>query len=159
MLARALSVSYRWRLERREALQHLARLRHKSETDFGTQLDFLMLEFKSTPAGQAFLAAHGAEEENSALRGFIRYGDGSEGRRLFTENDCCRSRRIGRRHVAAAMGKDGLGGAAQSFTGGATIDVNVKAPLGTTVTANTHGLFDRVTVNRGFVMPEAGVGK
>jgi hypothetical protein len=134
-----------WRLERREALQRLARLRHKSETDLNTQLDFLFSEFKSSPAGRAFLEAHGAEAENSALHSFIRYGDHSEAQRLV----------YGKQLLPMAS----LVGEAPSLTGSASIDVNVTAPHGTSVKASAGGLFDRVTVNRGFVMPETGVGK
>jgi hypothetical protein len=121
-----------WRLERREALQHLARLRHKAETDAATQLDYLMMELKDTPDGRAFLAARSPADMNSALHGFIRYGDASEGQRL-------------------AYGQ-ALMPMAQKVTGSASIDVNVSAPKGTSVKADADGLFDTVQVNRGLAM-------
>jgi len=132
-----------WRLERRAALQHLARLRHKSETDLNTQLDFLFSEFKSTPAGRAFLEAHGAEAENSALHGFIRYGDNSEARRLA----------YGKQLLPMAASAGGP----QTVTGSATLKVDVNAPRGTSVKAAADGLFDTVEVNRGLAMEGTGL--
>ena len=132
-----------WRLERRAALQRLARLRHKSETDLNTQLDFLFSEFKSTPAGQAFLAAHGAEAENSALHGFILYGDNSEAQRLA----------YGRQLLPMAT----AAGGSQTVTGNATLKVDVNAPRGTSVKAAADGLFDTVEVNRGLAMEGTGL--
>ena len=121
-----------WRLERRAALKHLAGLRHKAETDAATQLDFLMQELSSTPAGRDFLAAQSPDAMNKSLHHFIRYGDDSEAARL-------------------QYGRELLGTVNGTVTGSASLDVNVTAPKGTSVKAGADGLFNRVTVNRGHV--------
>jgi hypothetical protein len=131
-----------WRLERREALQHLARLRHKSETDANTQLDFLMSELKDTPAGRAFLASQSPQDMNRSLHSFIGYGDNSEARRLAN----------GQNLLPLASSAGG----SQTVTGSATLKVDVNAPRGTSVKAAADGLFDTVEVNRGLAMEPTG---
>lgn len=131
-----------WRLERREALQHLARLRHKSETDANTQLDFLMSEIKDTPAGRAFLASQSPQDMNRSLHSFIGYGDNSEARRLAN----------GQNLLPLASSAGG----SQTVTGSATLKVDVNAPRGTSVKAAADGLFDTVEVNRGLAMETTG---
>jgi hypothetical protein len=132
-----------WRLDRRAALDDLAAKRHTLETDAGTQLDFLMQELQSTPAGRAFLESTSPDAMNKSLHGFIRYGDNSEGARLAYGNS-----------ILKTLGK-GAGIGAGTLSGTADINVNVNAPRGTSVKASADGLFDRVNVNRGLVMPEA----
>lgn len=75
-----------WRLERRTALENLARQQGKSPTDPDVQMDFYVDELKRHPGGGAFLASSSIEDANRALKGFIRYGSpydkGGEGTRL-----------------------------------------------------------------------------
>jgi Phage tail lysozyme len=146
-----------WRLERRAALQRLARLRHKSETDAGTQLDFMMSELKDTPEGRAFLAAHDPESMNRALHAHIRYGDNSEGLRLaYGKSLLPLAEKSQPGSLLAAATKAGMtGGGATTVTGSATLKVDVNAPQGTSVKADADGLFDRVQVNRGLAMSDA----
>jgi hypothetical protein len=148
-----------WRLERRAALQALAAKRHTLETDAGTQLDFLMQEIQSTPQGRAFIASRSPEDMNRALHGFIRYGDASENTRLaYGRSLLPLAEKTQPGSLLAAAGRAGMGGAAGTVTGSATLDVTVAAPRGTTVKASADGLFDRVKVDRGAVMPDASGG-
>jgi hypothetical protein len=55
--------------------------------------------------------------------------------------------------LLAAANKNQMEGWAASVTGSASISVDVKAPKGTTVKADGGDLFNRVTINRGLVMP------
>jgi Phage tail lysozyme len=140
-----------WNKERREALRALAAKKHKLETDAGVQMDFIMQELNETPQGRAFLGAQGLDAENRELHRHIRYGDNSEGRRLMNaRNLFSLAERPTGGSLLAAAAKSGLGGAATTVTGSASLDINIKAPPGTSVRANADGLFDRVQVNRGF---------
>jgi hypothetical protein len=146
-----------WRLDRREALDALAAKRHTLETDAAVQLDFLMQELQSSPAGQAFLAARTPEQMNSALRGFIRYGDNSEDQRLaYGRSLLPLAEKTKPGSLLAAAGANGLGGAGGKISGAASISVDVNAPPGTRVKADTSGdLFDTIEINRGLAMQQA----
>jgi hypothetical protein len=141
---------FQWRKERRDALKALAAKRHALETDAGVQLDFMMQEFNNTPQGLAFLNARSPEQMNRALRQHIRYGDNSEGRRLANGLALMPlAERTQPGSLLAAAGKSGMMGGASTVTGSASLDVNVRAPPGTSVRADAKGLFDRVNVDRG----------
>ncbi len=141
-----------WRKERRNALRALAAKRGTLETDLATQLDFLVNELHDTPQGRAFLAQQGMGPMNALLHRHIRYGDNSELRRLLNGEallPLAEQSKPG--SLLAAANKNGLmGGGATTVTGSASLDVNVKAPPGTTVRADAKGLFDRVNVDRGY---------
>jgi hypothetical protein len=93
-----------WRLDRRDALESFARSRGSSPGDHETQMDFLMNEIRSTPAGRAFLEAKTPEEANAALHKFIGYGDNTEPVRLANA-------------AAILSGKGGGGGAPDALGG------------------------------------------
>lgn len=140
-----------WNKERRAALRAFAAKRHALETDLGTQLDFIMKELHETPQGNAFLVDQDTGGMNRDLHRHIRYGDASETRRLANGLRLMPlAERTQPGSLLASAGKAGLGGGgATTVTGSASLDVNVRAPPGTTVRANADGLFDRVNVDRG----------
>jgi hypothetical protein len=73
-----------WRLDRLQNLNAFAAKRGTSISDINTQLDFIKWEMAGPEAahGQAFMNAKTIDEANAALKGYIRYGDNSEGTRL-----------------------------------------------------------------------------
>jgi len=73
-----------WRLDRWQGLQDFARARGTSPYDANTQPDFIGTEFNGPEKRTAapFLAAPGVTSANTALKGYIRYGDDSQGARL-----------------------------------------------------------------------------
>lgn len=71
-----------WRLERRTALEALARARGVSPLDPNLQMDYFMQELKSRAGGKDFLAASDLAGANNAMKTFIAYGDDSQGTRL-----------------------------------------------------------------------------
>lgn len=73
-----------WRLDRWNALQDFAKTRGTDPTDRDTQLDFIRHEMGGSErrAGDRFMAATDLPSANSALKGYIRYGDDSQGTRL-----------------------------------------------------------------------------
>lgn len=145
-----------WRLERRAALQAMADKKHKLETDAGVQLDFMMKEINETRQGHDFLAASSMDDMNGALHRHIRYGDASEGRRLANGRALLPlAERTQPGSLLAAAGKSGvMGGGTTTVTGSASLDVNVRAPPGTSVRADAKGLFDRVNVDRGLSLSQ-----
>jgi hypothetical protein len=143
-----------WRLDRRRALQEFAARRHALETDLPTQLDYLMSELHS-PAGRAFNSAGTPEAINAALHRFIKYGDASEGARLnYGMRLLPLAEKTQPGSLLAAAGKAGIGGPVGTWMGSASVDVNFRnLPKGASVAASADGLFDRVRVDRGSVMP------
>jgi hypothetical protein len=73
-----------WRLDRWDGLRNFAASRGTSPNDQNTQLDFMMHELRGPEAraGSQFFAAQDLPSANRALKGYIRYGDDSEGTRL-----------------------------------------------------------------------------
>lgn len=73
-----------WRQSRWQALQDYAKSRGTDPTDRDTQLDFIRQEMGGPEkrAGDRFLAAADLPSANAALKGYIRYGDQSQGTRL-----------------------------------------------------------------------------
>ena len=73
-----------WNSNRLQHLQAFAAQRGTSVTDPNTQLDFIKWELSGPESAhaQAFFGAKTVEEANEALKGYIRYGDNSEGTRL-----------------------------------------------------------------------------
>jgi hypothetical protein len=73
-----------WRLDRWNGLQDFAKSRGTDPTDVNTQLDYIGQEIggPESKAGSKFLAATDLPSANAALKGYIRYGDDSEGTRL-----------------------------------------------------------------------------
>lgn len=73
-----------WRLDRWDNLQKYAQAQGKSPTDPNVQMDFIRTEMTGpeAKAGKAFMAAPDLDSASAALRGYIRYGDNSEGTRL-----------------------------------------------------------------------------
>ena len=73
-----------WRLERLQNLNAFAARRGTPISDVNTQIDFIKWEMAGPEAAnaKAFLSAQTVDEANAALKGYIRYGDNSEGTRL-----------------------------------------------------------------------------
>lgn len=73
-----------WRLDRWGNLQNFAKAQGKEPTDPNVQLDFIGHEMAGpeSKAGQAFLAAKDLPSASAALKGYIRFGDDSDARRL-----------------------------------------------------------------------------
>lgn len=73
-----------WRQGRRQGLEDFAGARGSSSSDPQTQLDYALHEMRGpeAKAGGAFLASPDLQSANAALKGFIRYGDDSQGTRL-----------------------------------------------------------------------------
>ncbi len=77
-----------WRGDRWENLKNFAAGSGRDPHDINVQLDYLLWEGKNSPnpkdrqAFNRFLAADTPEAANRALKGYIRYGDDSEGTRL-----------------------------------------------------------------------------
>jgi hypothetical protein len=74
-----------WREDRRANLERFAASQGKPANDLNTQLDFIKYEMtKGAEARNAapFLASTDLSSANRALKGYIRYGDNSEGTRL-----------------------------------------------------------------------------
>lgn len=73
-----------WRLDRKTGLENYAKQSGKSVADLDLQMDNVVREMlgPEAKAAKAFLAASDLPSANAALRGFIRYGDNSEGERL-----------------------------------------------------------------------------
>lgn len=77
-----------WRGPRLQALREFAASRGTHYADQNTQLDFIRHEMGGTErrAGDQFLATQDLPSANRALKGYIRYGDDSEGTRLTNAN-------------------------------------------------------------------------
>lgn len=73
-----------WRLDRWNGLQNFAAARGTSPFDRDTQLDFINYEMNGPEArnAAAFRNAADLPAANAALKGYIRYGDNSQGTRL-----------------------------------------------------------------------------
>jgi hypothetical protein len=74
-----------WRLDRLDNLKRFAEERGSKWDDLGTQADFHVWESTEGPEARnarGFYQARTPEEANRALKGYIRYGDNSEGTRL-----------------------------------------------------------------------------
>lgn len=73
-----------WRGDRRQGLQDFAQSTGSDASNPRTQLDFALHEMNGPEAKTAasFLAAPDVTSANTALKGFIRYGDNSQGARL-----------------------------------------------------------------------------
>jgi hypothetical protein len=74
-----------WRLERRADLENFAASQGRPANDLNTQLDFIKYEMtkgKEARNAAPFLAATDLSSANRALKGYIRYGDNTEGTRL-----------------------------------------------------------------------------
>lgn len=73
-----------WRLDRYDGLQNFAKARGGASNDPNTQLDFIRQEMNGPESRSAagFLNAPDLASANAALKGYIRYGDASEGTRL-----------------------------------------------------------------------------
>lgn len=73
-----------WRLDRWQNLQDFAKARGTDPTDRDTQMDFVLHEMQGPEkrAGSRFLAATDLPSANAALKGYIRYGDDTQGQRL-----------------------------------------------------------------------------
>jgi hypothetical protein len=75
-----------WRGERFNQLQEFAQQKGTSWRDANTQLEFVAHEMKNNPyeaqQSQRFLAATTVQDANAGLKDYIRYGDGSDSRRL-----------------------------------------------------------------------------
>lgn len=76
-----------WRKDRLDNLLNYAATTGRAADDLDTQLDYLVEEMLGNYGteggkGAAFLSAKDPESANRALKGYIRYGDNSEGQRL-----------------------------------------------------------------------------
>jgi hypothetical protein len=73
-----------WRLDRWQGLQDFAKTRGTSPYDANTQMDFIGTELGGPEKRSAapFFAAPDVTSANTALKGYIRYGDDSQGTRL-----------------------------------------------------------------------------
>jgi len=73
-----------WRLDRWKGLQDYAASRGSSPYDANTQLDYIGVEMGGPEKRSAapFMAAPDVDSANAALKGYIRYGDDSQGVRL-----------------------------------------------------------------------------
>ncbi len=73
-----------WRLDRWDGLRNFAASRGAQPNDPNAQLDYVMHELQGPErrAAGPFLAAQDLPTANRALKGYIRYGDDSEGTRL-----------------------------------------------------------------------------
>lgn len=73
-----------WRQDRLDGLESYAKATGRSPSDPDTQLDWLVKEMQGPEAKTAapFFTAADPQSANAALKGFIRYGDDSQGARL-----------------------------------------------------------------------------
>lgn len=73
-----------WRQGRLAGLQKFAAANSMSPTDYRAQAAYIRHEMQTSEAGpgQQFLSATTPEQANAALKGYIRYGDNSQGTRL-----------------------------------------------------------------------------
>lgn len=73
-----------WRLDRWDNLQKYAQAQGKSPNDPNVQMDYIRTEMTGpeSKAGKAFMAAPDLDSASAALRGYIRFGDDSAGKRL-----------------------------------------------------------------------------
>lgn len=73
-----------WRGPRLDALKQFAAANGSDPADWQTQLNFAKYEMGGPEAKSAapFLASNSVPQANDALRGYIRYGDNSQGTRL-----------------------------------------------------------------------------
>jgi hypothetical protein len=75
-----------WRGDRFTALQQFAKGAGTDWRDANTQMEFIAHEMKNNPyeakQAQRFMAANTVEEANAGMKGYLRYGDNSDGKRL-----------------------------------------------------------------------------
>lgn len=73
-----------WRQDRAQALQQFAASQGKPANDPNVQMDFVKHEMQGSEAKNAapFMASNDVASANAALKGYIRYGDNSQGKRL-----------------------------------------------------------------------------
>lgn len=75
-----------WRGDRFTGLQQFAKTKGTDWRDPNTQMEYIAHEMKNDPyerrQAQRFLAANTVEEANAGMKGYLRYGDNSDGKRL-----------------------------------------------------------------------------